>query len=70
MHHFPPAPAPAAAAPPPPTSRSTLHHFKTPLSPSFTHYLLCSCGNTALKLAIFYNRDDVAAHLRSIGAPG
>jgi ankyrin repeat protein len=41
----------------------------SPLSPSFTHYLPCSFGYTALKLAIHNNNDDVAAYLRSIGAP-
>jgi len=41
----------------------------SPLSPSFTKYLPCSGGNTALKLAIKYNKADVAAYLRIIGAP-
>jgi hypothetical protein len=41
----------------------------SPLSPSFTHYLPCSWGNTALKYAIDFNKADVAAYLRSIGAP-
>ena len=40
-----------------------------PLSPSFTLYLPCSFGDTPLILAIGYNRLDVAAYLRSIGAP-
>jgi hypothetical protein len=33
------------------------------LAPSFTHYLFCSVGQTALKLAIGHNRTDVAAYL-------
>jgi hypothetical protein len=44
----------------------------SPLSPSFTHYLPCSDGNTALKWAIDSqnsNKADVIAYLRSIGAP-
>jgi hypothetical protein len=41
----------------------------SPLSPSFTHYLPCSFGITALKYAINFNKADVAAYLRSIGAP-
>jgi hypothetical protein len=42
----------------------------SPLSLSFTHYLPCSrMGETALKIAIEYNNADVAAYLRSIGAP-
>ena len=41
----------------------------SPLSPSFTHYLPCSYGNTALKYAINGNEADVIAYLRSIGAP-
>ena len=41
----------------------------SPLSPSFTHYLPCSFGNTALRVAIDFNNDDVIAYLRSIGAP-
>ncbi len=53
----------------------------SPLSPSFTHYLPCSRGRTALKYAIDKNEadvaayldnkkaDDVIAYLRSIGAP-
>jgi hypothetical protein len=41
----------------------------SPLSPSFTHYLPCSDGETALKFAIDNNKADVIAYLRSIGAP-
>jgi hypothetical protein len=41
----------------------------SPLSPSFTHYLPCSWGHTALKYAIMGNKADVIAYLRSIGAP-
>jgi ankyrin repeat protein len=41
----------------------------SPLSPSFTHYLPSSNGNTALKFAIDNNKAEVAAYLRSIGAP-
>jgi hypothetical protein len=41
----------------------------SPLSPFFTHYLPCSCGHTALKYAIDSDKADVAAYLRSIGAP-
>ena len=56
----------------------------SPLSPSFTHYLHCSDGKTALKYAIEGNKSelsnssnswteltkaDVVAYLRSIGAP-
>jgi hypothetical protein len=41
----------------------------SPLSPSFTHYLPCSDGWTALKLAIGFKKADVIAYLRSIGAP-
>ena len=41
----------------------------SPLSPSFTHYLPCSIGSTALKYAITFNKADVIAYLRSIGAP-
>jgi hypothetical protein len=37
--------------------------------PSFTHYLPCSDGETALQAAIDFNKADVAAYLRSIGAP-
>jgi hypothetical protein len=40
-----------------------------PLSPHFTHYLPCSWGETALKLAIYFNQAEVVAYLRSIGAP-
>jgi ankyrin repeat protein len=40
-----------------------------PLSPSFTHYLPCSFGSTALNFAIDQNKADVAAYLSSIGAP-
>jgi hypothetical protein len=40
-----------------------------PLSPSFTHYLPCSDGETALKYAIDFDNADVAAYLHSIGAP-
>ncbi len=32
----------------------------SPLSPSFTHYLPCSFGKTALKLAIDSSNDDSA----------
>jgi hypothetical protein len=39
------------------------------LSPFFAHYLPCSNDHTALKLAIDGNKADVAAYLRSIGAP-
>jgi hypothetical protein len=44
------------------------------LSPSFTHYLPCSGGDTALSWAIYYKKvnnyeADVPAYLRSIGAP-
>jgi hypothetical protein len=39
------------------------------LSLSFTHYLPCSYGDTALKFAIVGKKDDVVAYLRSIGAP-
>jgi hypothetical protein len=38
-------------------------------SQSSTHSLPCSDGKTALKYAIDYNKADVAAYLRSIGAP-
>jgi hypothetical protein len=38
-------------------------------SQSSTHSLRCSHGDTALKLAIDRNKADVAAYLRSIGAP-
>jgi hypothetical protein len=38
-------------------------------SQSSTHFLRCSYGYTALKLAIHYNSADAAAYLRSIGAP-
>ena len=38
-------------------------------SQSSTHSLRCSGGNTALKLAIHYDKADAAAYLRSIGAP-
>ena len=41
----------------------------SPLSPSFTHYLPCSGGDTALKCAIDWSKADVATYLRSIGAP-
>jgi hypothetical protein len=41
----------------------------SPPSQSFTHYLPCSFGNTALKFAIDKNKADVIAYLRSIGAP-
>jgi hypothetical protein len=41
----------------------------SPLSPSFTHYLPCSYGNTALNYAIRLNQADIIAYLRSIGAP-
>ncbi len=40
-----------------------------PLSPSFTHYLPCSDGYTALKIAIDRKQASVVAYLRSIGAP-
>ncbi len=43
----------------------------SPLSPSFTHYLPCSDGDTALSALewLTYNDTaDVAAYLRSIGA--
>ena len=40
-----------------------------PLSPSFTQYLPCSDGETALKCAIYRNEADVIAYLRSIGVP-
>ena len=40
----------------------------SPLSPSFTHYLPCSGGRTALYLANYCNKADVAAYLRSMGA--
>jgi hypothetical protein len=39
------------------------------LSPSFTFYLSCSWGKSALKYAIDGNKAEVAAYLRSIGAP-
>jgi hypothetical protein len=35
----------------------------------FSHCLSCSLGKTALDLAIVNNKADVAAYLRSIGAP-
>jgi hypothetical protein len=38
-------------------------------SQSSTHSLRCSNGNAALKYAIHCNKADVAAYLRSIGAP-
>jgi hypothetical protein len=38
-------------------------------SQSSTHSLRCSDGKTALKNAIDENKADVAAYLRSIGAP-
>jgi hypothetical protein len=38
-------------------------------SQSSTHSLRCSSGKTALKYAIELNKADVAAYLRSIGAP-
>jgi hypothetical protein len=38
-------------------------------SQSSTHSLPCSDGETALKNAIDQNKADVAAYLRSIGAP-
>jgi hypothetical protein len=38
-------------------------------SQSSTHSLRCSNGETALKYAIDRNKADVAAYLRSIGAP-
>ncbi len=38
----------------------------SPLSPSFTHHLPCSNGQTALKCAIDNNKADVAAYLRSV----
>ena len=41
----------------------------SPLSPSFTHYLPCSDGNTALNEAIDWDKADVVEYLRSIGAP-
>jgi len=41
----------------------------SPLSPSFTHYLPCSNGWTALTWAIHYKKADVIAYLRSISAP-
>ncbi len=37
--------------------------------PSFAHTLHCSDGRTALKVAIVNSKADVAAYLRSIGAP-
>jgi hypothetical protein len=40
-----------------------------PISPSFTHYLPCSFGESALKHAINERKADVVAYLRSIGAP-
>ncbi len=36
---------------------------------SLTYYLPCSASRTALKLAIEFDEADVAAYLRSIGAP-
>jgi hypothetical protein len=36
---------------------------------SQTHTLRCSSGRTPLKLAIDYNKSDVIAYLRSVGAP-
>ena len=44
--------------PPPPPS---------PLSPSFTQYLPCSHGRTALQWAIHCNQAELAAYLLSIG---
>ncbi len=41
----------------------------SPLSPSFTHYLPCSTGNTALKCAMEQDKADVIAYLLSIEAP-
>jgi hypothetical protein len=41
----------------------------SPLSPSFTHYLPCSGGETALKDAIDLNQADVAAYLRNCTRP-
>jgi hypothetical protein len=41
-----------------------------PLSPSFAHDLPCSHGKTALKWAINWNKGNVVAYLRSIGAGG
>ena len=50
----------------------------SPLSPSFTHYLPCSWGGTALKEALLLHRhigeademkEKVIAYLLSIGAP-
>jgi hypothetical protein len=38
-------------------------------SQSSTHSLRCSTGYTALNWAIVNNKADVAAYLRSIGAP-
>jgi hypothetical protein len=38
-------------------------------SQSSTHSLRCRFGNTALKCAIRENKADIAAYLRSIGAP-
>jgi hypothetical protein len=39
------------------------------LSWSSTHPLRCSRGRTPLKVAITSNKSDVAAFLRSVGAP-
>ncbi len=43
----------------------------SPLSPLFTHDLPCSDGKTALTYSMWNNdrKNDVAAYLRSIGAP-
>jgi hypothetical protein len=38
----------------------------SPLSPSFTHYLPCSRGNTALQVAVDYNKHNVAEYLRKL----
>jgi ankyrin repeat protein len=43
--------------------------FSPPPSPSFTHYVPCSCGDTALYYAIKRKKADVAAYLRSIRTP-
>ena len=40
-----------------------------PLSPSFTHYVPCSWGKTALNWAIERNKENVAAYLRSLKLP-
>jgi hypothetical protein len=46
-----------------------LHRCRCTLSPSFTHDLPCSCGDTALIWAIDNNKVGVVAYLGSIGAP-